>query len=188
MADSDGIRVGDPERQRAVELLGESMATGYLTVDEFDQRTHAAYRAATRGELRELVADLPVGDRLFPPALPDPTVDRPPEVLEIDWDTVVRGGVWTVPARLRITGSTGTAKLDFRTADFPYGGVEIDVQVTWSTLKLRLGPAMRVERSGLATSGWSSVKDKAGEPAAPGGPTIVLRGSATSGSSVVLRR
>lgn len=187
MADSDGIRVGDPERQRAVELLGESMATGYLTVDEFDQRTHAAYRAATRGDLRVLLADLPLGDRLFPPALPDPTVDRPPEVIEFDWDTAVRGGMWTVPARMRITGSTGTAKLDFRTADFLYGGIEIDVQVTWSTLKLRLPPTARVDHSGLVMSGWSSVKDKAGPPTGAG-PVIVLRGSASSGSSVVLRR
>ena len=186
MADSDGIRVGDPERQRAVELLGEAMATGYLTVEEFDQRTHAAYAAANRGELQVLVNDLPIRDRLFP-AVPE-VADRPVEVLDLEWTTVHRKGVWTVPARLRITGSTGTAKIDFRNADFPYGGVEIDVQVSWSTLKLHLTPTMRVDASGMDYSGWSSLKDKAGPAAGAVGPFLVLRGSASAGSTIQLRR
>ncbi|TWS17714.1 DUF1707 domain-containing protein [Tsukamurella asaccharolytica] len=186
MADSDGIRVGDPERQRAVELLGEAMATGYLTVQEFDQRTHAAYSAANRGELQGLVNDLPIRDRLFP-SVPD-AADRSVEALDLEWTTVRRRGVWAVPARLRITGSMGTAKLDFRSADLPYGGVEIEVQISWSTLKLRLPPTMRVDATGMEYSGWSSLKDKAGPPDGAAGPLVVLRGSAAAGSSIQLRR
>lgn len=188
MADSDEIRVGDPERQRAVELLGEAMATGYLTVEEFDQRTHEAYRASNRGELQELVKDLPIRDRLFPRTLAEQAADRPPEELDIEWSTVHRKGVWTVPARMRIVGSTGTAKIDFRSADFPYGGVEIDVQVSWSTLKLHLSPTMRVDATGMGYSGWSSLKDKAGPPDGAAGPLLVLRGSASAGSTIQLRR
>ncbi|WP_019200445.1 DUF1707 domain-containing protein [Tsukamurella sp. 1534] len=188
MSDSDGIRVGDPERQRAVELLGEAMATGYLTVEEFDERTHAAYRATHRGRLRELVADLPVADRLFPPTPVEVAAQSPPEVLGMDWGSVVRRGVWTVPARLRIEGTMGTAKIDFRRADFPYGRVEIDVQVSGSTVKLHLGPSMQLDRSGLEATGWSSVKEKLGGAPGPGGPSVVLRGSLAAMSTLVLRR
>ncbi len=187
MEDSDGIRVGDPERHRAVEVLGEAMATGYLTVEEFDERTRAAYAATDRGALRALVQDLPIRDRLFPAVVAEPA-DRPVEVLDLEWKTVHRKGVWTVPARLRIEGTMGTAKLDFRSAEFPYGGVEIDVQVSWSTLKLRLGPTTRVDATGMACSGWSSCTDKAGPAEGAAGPLVVLRGSASAGSGVTLRR
>ncbi len=188
MADSDGIRVGDPERERAVELLGEAMATGYLTVEEFDQRTHAAYRATHRGDLRGLLADLPVADRLFPPASAEVAAHAPAEVLAIDWGTVVRKGVWTVPARLRIEGSMGTAKIDFRRADFPYGGVEIEVQVSASTVRVQLGDGVQLDRSGLETTGWSSVKDRVSGVGRTGTPVVVLRGSLAGMSSLVVRR
>ncbi|GAB3133046.1 hypothetical protein GCM10027289_22180 [Tsukamurella serpentis] len=188
MADFDRIRVGDPERQRAVELLGEAMAAGYLTVDEFDTRTHAAYAASNRGELRELLSDLPIRDRLFPVTALESSSELPVEVLEIDWTSEARKGVWTVPARMRITGSAGGAKLDFRRADFPYGGLDLELQVSWSTIKLHLGPTMRVDDSAMEYTGWSSMKDKAGATDSTSGPLLVLRGYASAGSGIVVLR
>ncbi|NMD57684.1 MULTISPECIES: DUF1707 domain-containing protein [Tsukamurella] len=188
MADSDEIRVGDPERQRAVELLGEAMATGYLTVDEFDQRTHAAYGATNRGELQSIVNDLPIRDRLFPRTVAERAADTPPEELDIEWTTVHRKGVWTAPARMRISGSMGTANIDFRRADLPYGEVEVDLQVSMSSVKVRLSPTMRVDVSGIGRSGLSSVKDRSGPPEGASGPLVVIKGSVSAGSTIVLRR
>jgi hypothetical protein len=57
---SDGsIRASDDDRERVVAVLREAYSEGRLTLDEFEDRTSAAYAARTWGELRELTVDLP---------------------------------------------------------------------------------------------------------------------------------
>lgn len=57
--DPSQIRVGDPERTEALDRLGEHFANGYLTVDEFEERTGKAATARTREDLSVLFGDLP---------------------------------------------------------------------------------------------------------------------------------
>ncbi|HYZ52374.1 MAG TPA: DUF1707 domain-containing protein [Streptosporangiaceae bacterium] len=64
MTTDGGIRASDHDRENAVEVLREAYAVGRLDLDEFDQRTTAAYSAKTWGDLRELTSDLPVGPKL----------------------------------------------------------------------------------------------------------------------------
>lgn len=52
-------RIGDAERDRAVELLREHMAQGRLDEAEFDERLTAALSAKTSGDLDPLFTDLP---------------------------------------------------------------------------------------------------------------------------------
>jgi hypothetical protein len=52
------IRIGDAEREQVVTALQEYLTEGYLSVDEFSERSAAAYRAKTRGELAVLTEDL----------------------------------------------------------------------------------------------------------------------------------
>ena len=56
---SSNLRVGDAERDAAVEALGEHFAAGRLTHEEFDERSTAAWSARTAGELTALFTDLP---------------------------------------------------------------------------------------------------------------------------------
>ena len=56
----DRTRASDSERERVVDRLRAAATAGRLTVDELDERTALAYGAVTRGELAELVDDLPV--------------------------------------------------------------------------------------------------------------------------------
>lgn len=66
------VRASDQDRDSAVELLSEAYAVGRLSREELDDRATAAYSAKTRGELRDVTADL-----LFPAArmsLPSETV------------------------------------------------------------------------------------------------------------------
>ncbi len=59
--DSDGgIRASDSDRERVVEILRGGYTEGRLSLDEFDERTTAAYAAKTWSQLRELTSDLPV--------------------------------------------------------------------------------------------------------------------------------
>ena len=53
------IRASDAERETAVVSLREHGGQGRLDVDELEQRVGAAYAARTRGELADLLADLP---------------------------------------------------------------------------------------------------------------------------------
>jgi hypothetical protein len=64
MTTDGGIRASDCDRENAVEVLREAYTVGRLDLDEFDQRTTAAYAAKTWGDLRELTSDLPVGPKL----------------------------------------------------------------------------------------------------------------------------
>lgn len=52
-------RVGDAEREAAVEELRAHMVAGRLTLDEFDDRMAYALQAKTAQQLEELFDDLP---------------------------------------------------------------------------------------------------------------------------------
>lgn len=54
-----GLRASDSDREAVVARLGEAHRLGRITAEEWGDRTEAAYRARTYGELDRLVADLP---------------------------------------------------------------------------------------------------------------------------------
>ncbi|WP_253770248.1 DUF1707 SHOCT-like domain-containing protein [Goodfellowiella coeruleoviolacea] len=56
---SPHTRIGDQEREHAVQALGEHLSAGRLTVDEYGERSASAAVARTRGDLLSLFADLP---------------------------------------------------------------------------------------------------------------------------------
>jgi hypothetical protein len=60
----DGRRVSDAERDEAISQLGERFAEGRLTHDTFIHRVEAALKARDRGDLGQLLADLPAPRRL----------------------------------------------------------------------------------------------------------------------------
>jgi hypothetical protein len=64
MTTDGGMRASDDDRERTVEVLRDAYAAGRLDLDEFDERTTAAYSAKTWGDLRELTSDLPAEPRL----------------------------------------------------------------------------------------------------------------------------
>jgi DUF1707 SHOCT-like domain len=59
MASTDGLRVGDAEREAVAAELREHYAQGRLTIEDFQRRLDAALTARTRGELDGLIKDLP---------------------------------------------------------------------------------------------------------------------------------
>lgn len=67
-----------------VTILREAFGEGRLTLDEFDERTTAAYAARTYGDLLELTADLPFQPVFSaPPAVPSPAPLRPPAQYQV---------------------------------------------------------------------------------------------------------
>jgi hypothetical protein len=73
---TDGsIRASDNDREEFVAALREAYSEGRLTLDEFEERTSAAYAARTWGDLRTLTEDLP-----YPPVLAVNTGQPEPEL------------------------------------------------------------------------------------------------------------
>ncbi len=69
------IRASDRERESVVDVLRDAYTDGRLTLDEFEERTSAAYASKTWADLRELTGDLPVEPVLgadLPQRLPRP--------------------------------------------------------------------------------------------------------------------
>lgn len=71
------LRVGDTDRESALRSLGEHMAAGRLTVDEYGDRASHVAAAKTRGELAAVFSDLPEPRPRFGPAAPPPA--HPPQ-------------------------------------------------------------------------------------------------------------
>ena len=53
-------RAGDRDRQKTATRLGQALAQGYLEMGEYDRRLQTAFQTQTAGELKQLVADLPL--------------------------------------------------------------------------------------------------------------------------------
>lgn len=53
------LRVGDPERERAIALLGEHLTAGRLDIDEYEQRCFALAGARFASEITAAFDDLP---------------------------------------------------------------------------------------------------------------------------------
>ncbi len=186
-AASDTLRIGDREREQAVALLHDAVGRGYLDLGEFEERSRAVYAARTRGDLRPVLIDLPTAAALVAPPAGGPAVAARPDTVDIDWTTVKRRGRWEVPAHLIIAGSMGNADLDLREAAVPAGGCIIEVQASWSTVKIRLGSSIAARADGFQGGSMSTFKDKAGPPPVPGGPIVELRGR-PNWTSVIVRR
>jgi hypothetical protein len=63
---SAGLRIGDAERERAAQSLGEHLRAGRLEMAEYDERLERAYAARTANDVVPLFADLPGGSPLGP--------------------------------------------------------------------------------------------------------------------------
>jgi hypothetical protein len=57
---TSALRLSNSDRDAAVAALAQAQAEGRITADEFGERSAAAQRAVTRGDLAPLFADLPM--------------------------------------------------------------------------------------------------------------------------------
>jgi uncharacterized protein DUF1707 len=87
MASDHMIRASDRDRDAVVATLRDAYTAGRLTLEEFDERTTAAYASKTWGELRRLTEDLPTqpilgadvpGRRMDMPGQPLPALPTHP--------------------------------------------------------------------------------------------------------------
>jgi len=68
--DPSRIRVGDAERNSAIDALGEHLSTGRIDLDEYGERSAQVTQARTVADLRGLFTDLPPPHPKLPDTLP----------------------------------------------------------------------------------------------------------------------
>jgi Domain of unknown function (DUF1707) len=160
-----GVRASDAEREAAVDHLREAAVEGRLTLEELADRSEAANRAVTRGELARLTADLPV---------PLPAAPLPAYKVTTMGD-VKRAGAWIVPGESRYRSWMGNIQLDLRQARIGAAEVHIHAWTPFGTIDLLVPEGVEVD-----VRAHGKVKQDSAR-VIPGAPRIVLTGGSRFG-------
>ena len=193
MVDRGDHRIGDAERQQAIDVLRAHTGAGRLTLDEFSDLAGEVYAAMTYGEL-EAVA------RMLPPGLvrPDTSTSQavgapaalagPPAVAPGESTPARRSG----PARRRFVaimgGSTargrwraapkitafafwGAVNVDLRRAEIEGGVVDITAWAVMGGVAVTVPEGIQVEVDGMVLMGSASDLTRTAE-VRPGAPLV----------------
>jgi hypothetical protein len=172
------LRVSDAERQHVVDLLNRAVGQGMLSLDDFTERTDAALRAQTRGELNGVLIDLPgltvVGSAVAGGAA---------ETLELRQtaSSLRRQGLWTVPPRLVLRNRLGSMVLDFSQAHITHREVVIDIENDLGSIIMIVPDGSTVNADQLSVT-MSSFSNTARAGVQPGYRHFVLTGRLMSSS------
>jgi DUF1707 SHOCT-like domain len=93
MATGPDLRIGDAEREAVATELREHYAQGRLTLDEFDQRLEAVFKATTQRDLNLITTDLP---HAAAPSAPLPVAGA------AGYGHAGQGGAWGSGRRVRL--------------------------------------------------------------------------------------
>jgi hypothetical protein len=175
---SPQLRVSDEDRERAVLALRDAAAAGRLTFDELAQRAELAYTAVSRGELEQLVADLPA----VAPAAASPD---PPARKRRRWSIAVMGGTersgrWRPAADLVAVAVMGGIKLDLRDALVEDEDIVITALALMGGIEIVVPEGIAVDVGGFAFMGGHEYRP-GNEPIRPGTPMVRVRGYALMG-------
>lgn len=175
------VRVTDPERDAAHQRLREALDLGALDLDEYGDRYALVISARNRGELAELVEDLPGAD-LEP--LPAPSAGpRAPSTGGDRWLVAVMGGheeqgAWDAGERIHAVAVMGGVDADLRHATMAEHLV-IDATALMGGIEIVVPDGAEVRMSGFALMGGRS--NTARGPRQPGAPLIEVKGFALMG-------
>ncbi len=190
MVDRAEHRIGDTERQQAIDLLRAHTGAGRLTLDEFSDLAGEVYAAQTYGELDAVGRKLPPGLRTHdgesPPSdAPSPVArsgaaEHPPvdgagapgrrRFLAIMCGAHPRGR-WHPPARMHVVAFWGGAHIDLRDAVMPGPVVDIRAWAVMGGVTVTVPEGTRVELDGLVLMGGRSDVTR-GADVAPNGPIV----------------
>lgn len=175
---ADTARAGDADREAVAERLRMAAGEGRLDLAELDDRLGQAYGARTYGQLRALVADLPVQPASLArhDALPEPET----LVLKTTAPNIKQSGQWVVPQRITAETTSGIITIDFTQATCAHREVAVEAvsKTGWIRLILPPGWAARIDPSSTNTS---HIRNKAAETPDPGAPTLIVTGHPVMG-------
>ncbi|MFD0902452.1 DUF1707 SHOCT-like domain-containing protein [Actinomadura sediminis] len=165
------VRASHDDRELAVERLRVAAGDGRLGPADLDERVERALTATTRGELRDVLRDLPV-----------PAEDE--LSLRARHGNAERSGAWTLPRRLLVDVHGGNATIDLTRAVAVHAELDVEVAVAHGNVRIIAPPDVAVEVGSVAVRGGGVRQRRRAE----GGPVrlrVRLEGEVRYGNVVV---
>ncbi len=176
------LRVSEEERDEVAARLAKFCSEGRLTLEEFSERVEVVLAARTRGELDEVLADLPSGEVA-------PYESRLPTSgwLVSCMSSTTRRGRWRPRQKLRALSIMGSIDLDLRNAEIDTPELTINAWSIMGSIRVTVPEGVAVHLSGVNIMGDKSqkVSDAA---LLPGAPLIKVRAVPIMGSVLVRSR
>jgi Domain of unknown function (DUF1707) len=172
-------RVGDADRDAAMQRLVKACSEGRLTLGEFEKRVDAVLVARTGSELQVATRDLPA--LAVAAASTQPARRR-------RWSISVVGGLrrrgaWQLPKHMVHISLIGGTSIDLDHAELCDAETTITLVSMFGGADLRLPKAVRTELTGFSVLGSRTV---VGSPTAlRGGPTVHLRSFSLIGGATI---
>jgi hypothetical protein len=182
------LRASDADREHVAELLGRAFAEGRLSADEHGERLEAVYAAKTMGELRPLVADLPV---VFAPpttavatgaTVADAAVRYGGEPVVAIFGEAKRTGRWVVRSGLDARAFFGSVELDLTEAVLEQREVTITANAIFGEVIIRVPDGVLLHDEGSAVFGSRKLASTPGAAFGPDTPVVHVRGIALFGN------
>jgi hypothetical protein len=184
------LRASDADRDHVAALLGQALAEGRLDAEEHSERLESVYRAKTLGELRPLVADLPVS--FAPPTAGGaaaPRRDAGSLASMPVTDSVVavfgeqkRRGRWLVRSGLDAKAIFGSVELDLTEAVLEQRELTISATSVLGEVKLIVPEGVMVVNEGTAILGERNMSLSQDQPYTAETPIVHVRGFTLLGS------
>jgi hypothetical protein len=165
------LRASDSDRERVVAMLGEALADGRLSHEEYNQRMPAALSARTLGALADLTTDLAAPEHQ--PVLLDG--GHPVTAL---FATADRRGRWVVPPTMTCVALGGEVVLDMREAILQDRHVVLTVYAAFGRVRLIVPPGVEVVMNGTDVLGRQRGGTSKRVPTSSDIPVIEVRGYA----------
>lgn len=156
-------------RERAIARLSDLFARDELELEDFERKLSSVHRAATEGEVAEVLAGLPAeastaivieperetkaAVRASSTAIVPASQVRQTETLVSMLGGSVRRGSWVPPRLLRVVAILGGSELDFRDARMPPGITDVSVFAMMGGVHIIVPPSLSVEVYGTGIMG-----------------------------------
>jgi len=152
-------------------MLGESLADGRISHDEYEERMSAALSARTLGELAGLTTDLAA------PEHQPVRLDGGQPVAAL-FNTASRGGRWVVPQAMTCVAAFGEVVLDLREALLQDRHVVLTVYALFGRVRLVVPAGVEVVMNGTEVLGRQRGGTTRRVPTSSDTPVIEVRGYA----------
>jgi hypothetical protein len=163
------LRASDSDRERVIAMLGDALADGRLSHEEYSQRLSVALSARTLGELAVLTTDLASPEHQ-PVQLGD---GQPVTAL---FNTADRRGRWVVPGAMTCVAAFGEVVLDMQEAILQERHVVLTVYALFGRVRLIVPSGVEVIMNGTDILGRQRGGTARRVPTSSDVPVIEVRG------------
>ncbi|MFP4365235.1 MAG: DUF1707 domain-containing protein [Spirochaetia bacterium] len=183
-------RVTEAERNTVIQQLQDSFAQNIIDMDEFDKRIAMTENAVTKGELQEIVRDLPEPEQDRVNTVKSSETSRTPKVREAGgfilnvFSGTDRKGVWRPAEETSVISVFGGSDIDLRKAVFAYDTIYIHTVSVFGGTDIIIPPGVNVDVRGIGIFG--GFDSKGTEYEYPDGPTVIVDGVAVFGGTDVV--